>query len=130
MRFPDRDCPIADETAEAVGFPAIEGGSDDGNVGRVSFEIAAQIGNQRGPIVETAIPCKDKAPLGEIRPLRRDLAVVEGTYRSATGTVHIARFVVRTLLLQELAHLLDWVQFDWPAVEIPNACLCTLISIS
>ena len=67
LRFPDGDCPIADETAEAVGFPAIESGSDDGNVGRVGFEIAAKICNQRVPIVEATIPCEDKASVGEVR---------------------------------------------------------------
>lgn len=59
--------PIADQAAEAVGLPAIEGGSDDGNVSRVGVEIAAKIRNERLSIVETAIPGEDKASMGAIR---------------------------------------------------------------
>ena len=46
FRFPDGDSPIADEAAETVGVPAIEGGSEDGDIGRAGVKIASQVGDK------------------------------------------------------------------------------------
>ena len=61
FRFPDGDSPIADDAAETIGFPAIEGGSEDGDVGWAGVKIAAQVGDKHFAVVEAAIPRKDEA---------------------------------------------------------------------
>src|SRR5205823_4453426 len=65
--FPDCDGPIADDATEAVGFPAIERGSYDGNVSGAGFEVAAEICNQWLAIVEATIPGKDETAVREMR---------------------------------------------------------------
>src|SRR5882672_5861421 len=123
--FPDGDSPIADQAAEAVGLPAIEGGGNDGDVGRVGFEIAAKIGDQGLAIVEAAVPGDNKTAVGEmrLRLLARFGCCVEGAIKKRNGTIRVARFAVGALWFQELADVVELFRLDWPAVEIPDARL-------
>src|ERR1017187_6823878 len=65
QRFPDGHRPVTDDSAEAVGFPAVESGTDDSDIGGFHFEIAVQISDQIIAIVKTTVPRQGKAPPGQ-----------------------------------------------------------------
>src|SRR5213079_3024012 len=64
--FPNGNSPVADDAREAVGFPMVEGGSDDFDIGRIGFEIIAKLGNEVVAIVEATVPGEDKTSAREV----------------------------------------------------------------
>jgi len=60
FRFPDGDRPIANDAAETIGVPAVEGGSEDGEVGWAGIKIDAQVGDKHLAVVQAAIPSENK----------------------------------------------------------------------
>ena len=104
--FPNGHSPIADQATEAVGLPTIEGRSDDGNVGQVGFEIAPKIGNQRGPIVEAAVPGEDMALSCHQRLLLLPRLSVraEGSVNHTDGAIRILTATIWTITCEGITH--------------------------
>ena len=100
FRFPDGDRPIADDAAETIGVPAVEGGSEDGDVGWVGVKFAAQVGNKHFAVVEAAVPCEDESSSRDVRLLlsgaiqpwygKDDKAVQPNRPRSTTRRLDLA----------------------------------------
>src|ERR1700733_14623272 len=122
LGFPDGDSPVADGAAEAIGLPAIEGGSDDGNVRGVGFEAAPKIRNKGQPIVEAPVPCENEASARHVWlffPSRLGCGV-EGPIEKRNGTLHIAGLAVWTLVFRGLTDIREKLAVDRPSVKVPD----------
>src|SRR5262249_53510699 len=127
LRFPDGDCPIADDAAETIGVPSVEGGSENSDIGWAVVKIATQVGNKHFAVVEASVPSDDEASArGErLFLLARFSRGMKRTIEQHNRVAHIARLSVWALLPQGLTKVLQQFPVDRPPVEVPYAALHT-----
>ena len=132
FRLPDRDCPVANDAAETIGVPAVEGGS----------EMARSVGLASRSLRRSAISTSrlSRRPSQvRMKPRSRDVRLflparfgcrVERTIEQCNGTVHVARLPVWTLLPQGLTEVSPAVSRSTGRPSKFQMPACTLIPIS